>query len=188
METWKEIPGFNGYYEASTYGRIRRMKNETIYKDGRIAHFSQTILTPAKTKKGYLSVYLSVKSRKYTISVHKLIAITFIPNPENKKTVNHKDLNKENNYVENLEWMTNKENMQHAFKNGVYIERNKYTIKNLGVHFGLSGEKNHSAKLTDKQVIEIRKLKGILTLKKIAEIYNVSQSLISAILNNKCRC
>jgi hypothetical protein len=124
-EIWKEIPLFEGYYEASNLGQIRRMKNATIYKDGRIANFSQTILKPSICKKGYAKVYLSKNSKKYSIRVHQLIARTFIANPENKATVNHIDLNKLNNTVENLEWATNLENMRHAFKSGCFKKRDE---------------------------------------------------------------
>jgi RNase P protein component len=136
MEIWKDCKGFEGYYEVSNTGIVRRKKNSTIYKDGRVAYFSQTILKQSKSYKGYLRVYLSVKSKKITKCVHRLVAEAFIENLENKLTVNHKDLNKENNHVENLEWMTNKENMRHAFENGVYKERDKTTIKNLGKYAG----------------------------------------------------
>jgi len=136
MEIWKDAKGFEGYYEVSNYGNVRRKKCETIYKDGRVAHFSETVLKQSENKKGYLRVYLSMKSKKITKAVHRIVAETFIENPENKQTVNHIDLNKKNNRVENLEWMTNKENMQHAFRNGVYKERDKTTIRNLGKYAG----------------------------------------------------
>lgn len=125
IEYWKEIPGFENYYEASNLGKIRRMQTPTKYKDGRVAHFSQTVLKPSTCKKGYLKVYLSKNSKKYTIRVHQLIAKTFLENPEGKKTVNHKDLNKQNNSIDNLEWATNLENMRHAFANGCFKERDK---------------------------------------------------------------
>jgi hypothetical protein len=131
-EIWKDAKGFEGYYEVSNMGVIRRKLTQTIYKDGRVANFSETILKPSLNKKGYKKVYLSMKSKKYTKTVHRIVAETFIDNPENKATVNHINLNKEDNRVENLEWLTNKENMQHAFLNGVYKERDKTTIKNLG--------------------------------------------------------
>lgn len=131
MEIWKDCKGFEGYYEVSNLGRVRRKLTQTIYKDGRIANFSQTILKSTPNKKGYDRVYLSVKSKKYTKSIHRLVALTFIENPFNKETVNHINLNKKDNRVTNLEWMTNKENMRHAFDNGVYKERDKYTIRNL---------------------------------------------------------
>jgi hypothetical protein len=132
METiWKDVVGFEGYYEVSNTGLVRRKKTHTIYKDGRVAFFSETILKQGLNHKGYSRVFLSKESNKSTRTVHRLVAEAFIPNPEKKATVNHKDLNKQNNSVDNLEWLTNKENMQHAFKNGVYNERNKTTILNI---------------------------------------------------------
>jgi hypothetical protein len=131
MEIWKNVKGFEGYYEVSNIGRVRRKKGKTIYKDGRVAFFPQTILKQSENKKGYFRVYLSKNSKKYTKTVHRIVAETFIPNPKNKKTVNHIDCNKKNNKIENLEWLTNKENMRHAFDNGVFDERNKKAILNI---------------------------------------------------------
>jgi hypothetical protein len=128
---WKDVKGFESHYEASNTGLIRRKAGQTIYKDGRIARFSQTVLKHGYNKKGYAKVYLSVGSKKYSKSVHRLIAETFIDNPEKKQTVNHIDCNKLNNRVDNLEWMTNKENMRHAFDNGRFKERDKTTIFNI---------------------------------------------------------
>ena len=124
-EIYKDLVGFEGYYEVSNLGNVKRKKNKTIYKDGRIAYFSETVLKKATTKKGYEMVYLSVKSKKHSKLVHRLKANTFIPNPLNKKTVNHIDCDKKNNRVDNLEWLTNKENMKHAFDNGLFKERDK---------------------------------------------------------------
>ena len=115
MEIWIDAKKFEGYYEVSNTGKVRRKLCETIYKDGRVANFSQTILKAVPNKKGYLKVYLSVKSKKYTKSLHRIVAESFIENPLNKKTVNHIDCDKTNNHVSNLEWATNSENMRHAF-------------------------------------------------------------------------
>lgn len=131
IEIWMPCKGFESQYEVSNLGRVKRKKGITVYKNGVIARFSETILKHAKNKKGYHKVYLSIKSKKYTKSVHRLVALSFIDNPENKATVNHIDCNKDNNRVENLECLTNKENMQHAFKSGVYKERDKTTIFNI---------------------------------------------------------
>lgn len=131
MEKWVDLKGFEQHYEVSSKGRVKRKKGETIYKDGRTAHFSETILKPSLNHKGYEKVYLSIKSKKYSKYVHRLVAQSFIENKENKSTVNHIDCNKRNNSVENLEWMTNKENMRHAFSNGIFKERDKTTIFNI---------------------------------------------------------
>ena len=119
-EIWKDVKGYECYYEVSNLGRVKRKKGETIYKDGRIAHFSETVLKPTIFKKGYLMVYLSKNANKRTIQVHRIVADAFIANPENKETINHIDCNKLNNNVSNLEWMTNLENIQHSIENGRY--------------------------------------------------------------------
>ena len=131
MDEFKDVKGFENYYEVNSLGVIKRKKGETLYKDGRIAFFSETILKPSLNKKGYLRVYLSVNSKKYTKSVHRIVAETFIDNPLNKNTVNHINGIKTDNSIYNLEWATNLENMQHAFKNGYFDERNKKIIFNI---------------------------------------------------------
>ena len=104
VETWKDISGFEGIYQVSNRGNVRR--------NGRIK--SQAI-----DHGGYCTVSLSVQSKQRTMSVHRIVATAFIPNPDGKRTVNHKDGNKLNNSVENLEWATHSENIVHANKTGL---------------------------------------------------------------------
>ena len=106
MEVWKPIPGFDGHYEASNHGRIKAVSR--IVKDslGRERPLAEKILSPFILNSGYQGI--TVKNKNYL--VHRLVASAFIPNPENKSQVNHKDENKLNNCVENLEWMTREEN------------------------------------------------------------------------------
>lgn len=101
---WKPILEYENYFEISDTGIVRRLSN-------------QKILKPHKTYKGYLRIALCVNkvSKKYTI--HRLVALTYIPNPDNKEYVNHIDGNKLNNSVSNLEWATHCENETHAFIN-----------------------------------------------------------------------
>ena len=131
MEIWKDVIGFESHYEVSDYGRVKRKKGLTYYKDGRVAQFSETILKPTINHKGYERVYLSIGSKKYSKYVHREVAKAFIENPKGKLTVNHIDCDKRNNRASNLEWMTNQENIRHAFENGIYKERDKTTIFNI---------------------------------------------------------
>lgn len=171
-EEWKDVKNFEGYYEVSNMGNVRRKKSKTFYKDGRVANFSQTVLKPTLNHKGYKRVYLSVNSKKYSKYIHRLVAETFIDDTENKRTVNHINGIKTDNRVVNLEWMTNSENLKHAFHTGLFDNRNKK----------FSGSGNPSSKLIKEEVLEIRKLKnnGVSTV-TLSKMYNISESQIRSI-------
>ena len=85
----------------------------------RKGNWNEKILKPEIIKGGYLRVVLMKDSKYKHFSVHRIVAQLFIPNPENKPEVNHKDGNKQNNFVENLEWVTSKENIIHSYKTGL---------------------------------------------------------------------
>lgn len=119
-EQWKVISGFDGY-EVSNMGRVK--SKSKLKKNGNgysVTH--ELIMRPVVTK-GYHSVSLRCGNVKKKMYVHRLVAMAFIPNPENKPFINHKDNNPQNNNVDNLEWCTPKENTQWMVKNG----RNKRT-------------------------------------------------------------
>lgn len=103
-ELWHDVPGYEGLYKVSSYGRIKR--------NGRLKTFRVD-------RGGYYTVWLSKESEQKNYKVHRLVAQAFIPNPQNKLTVNHIDGNKQNNFVENLEWATHSENIIHANKMGL---------------------------------------------------------------------
>lgn len=103
-EVWKDIEAYEGLYQISNLGRVKSL-------------YTNTILKGCKDKKGYLKVILCKNSIKSTKKFHRLVAESFIPNPENKPEVNHIDEDKTNNKVSNLEWMTTKENSNHGTRN-----------------------------------------------------------------------
>lgn len=98
-EVWKDIAGYEGRYQVSTLGRVRNSRTGTIRK-------------LVKDGSGYLKINLTRYDQPL---VHRLIAKAFIPNPENKPEVNHKNRNKLDNRLDNLEWVTGSENMKHRW-------------------------------------------------------------------------
>lgn len=133
-----------------------------ITEDGRIINkkWGNREVKPQPNGKGYLRVHIAGKM----YFVHRLVAEKYIPNPDNKPQVNHKDGNKLNNRADNLEWVTNRENRKHAVGMGLHIH----------------GENCPWAKLTQKAVDFIRSDEKHST-KELSEIFGVSQSLIKAI-------
>ena len=161
---WKDVEGFEGLYKVSNEGVvISTPRNGAKGK----------VMKQYDMKRGYRQYDLRKNGKRHHAYVHRLIAIHFIANPENKPFVNHIDGNKLNNNIENLEWVTSKENMQHAAKIGL--------IK--------SGENHPDAKLTDQEVREIRDLyKHKIYLQwELSEIYGVNRSTMNWIVHNKHR-
>lgn len=115
-EIWKDINGFSGY-QVSNLGNVKSNERfETTNGCVKERFIKEIILQPA-TDRGYKIVSLSKGKRQYMKKVHRLVAQAFIPNPDNKRTVNHKDCNPSNNLLDNLEWATDLENTRHARKN-----------------------------------------------------------------------
>ena len=111
-EVWKDIEGFEGLYQVSNRGRVKSLpRNGTI--------LTSRILKPSRDSNGYLFVNLSRNNIAKHCSVHVLVAKAFVPNPDNKPTVNHEDGIKTNNLYTNLTWMTYKEQLEHSLRTGL---------------------------------------------------------------------
>ena len=111
VEEWKDVPDFEGIYQISNFGRLKKLRS-TRY------HHRYPHIVSVKNGKGwYLTVILRYGPKLKTVRIHRLVAEAFIPNPENKPEINHKDTNKQNNHDDNLEWVTHLENHAHAVKN-----------------------------------------------------------------------
>lgn len=112
MEKWKSIEGYENKYLISDSGNVKSLVDKNGEKTNKI-------LKPRIAKNGYLYVNLWKKSKSKTKKIHRLVAEAFIPNPNNCPCINHKDGNKQNNNINNLEWCTYSENAKHAFVEGL---------------------------------------------------------------------
>lgn len=119
-EIWKDIEGYEGLYQVSNLGNVKSLRKR-IDKGKCHRHFDEKILKPIETNRGYLRVKLCKDRKIKKIRVHRLVAEAFIKRPELE--VNHIDGNKKNNKVENLEWVTQRENKQHAWITGLYHKK-----------------------------------------------------------------
>ena len=173
-EIWKNIQEYEGIYQISNLGRIkavqRKVRNSSV---GGFRNLPEKILK-TRIENGYYSLTLNKGVKQLFICIHRLVAIAFIPNPENKRCVNHLDGNKLNNNVNNLKWSTHSENEKHAYQIGLKISH-RVSIN--------QGEKSSFSKLKENQVIEIYYLNE--KRKELAKKYNVNQSSIDNIKNKK---
>lgn len=116
-EIWKDYKDYEGLYQASNLGRVRSLVRWVKGRNGSIRFCKGKILKPGTTKDGYLKVCLCKNNKVKTYLVHRIIAETFLPNPDNLPCVNHKDEDKTNNSVDNLEWCTASYNLNYGTRN-----------------------------------------------------------------------
>jgi len=162
-ELWVPIIGYVGWYDVSNFGRVKRVM-------GGAGTFSGKILSDQNMGDGYAGVTLWKNGSHCRFYVHHLVMSAFIGPRLEGLQVNHKDGNKKNNSLDNLEYVTPVENMAHASGTGLVSQR---------------GENSSRSKLVEKEVHEIRKLLGKETHKSIAAMYNVGVAAISRIATGK---
>lgn len=167
-DKWVGIKGTNGFYQVSNTGQVRSFNGAGRYPK---RSTKPKMLSPYLNKKrGYC--YVSVQLPKHkNRAVHRLVAEHFIDNPKNKPQVNHKDCNKQNNSVENLEWVTPLENVNHAISNN---RKPKYNWQTHRV-----------CKINPEIAQEIKQLKGKKYYREIAEIYGIKYSTVAHIMTNR---
>ena len=170
IEEWKDIEGFEGFYQVSNLGRVKSLGGWCG-----TAKRKEKIRATHLTHDGYVKVRLIHRGKDKTKRVHRLVAEAFIPNSENEETVNHLDGNKQNNVVSNLEWVNRTGQMLHAYS--------------LGLKSSRLGSENSNAKLADGQVKEIRKLyipqsKEFGTV-ALGKKYGVTNRVIGLIISGK---
>ena len=134
-EIWKDIEGWDGIYQVSNLGRVKSLSRMLSNTKG-VFMSKERILKHGKDKNGYHRVNLYYNNRYTTFPIHRLVAIAFIPNPSNYPMVNHKDENKDNNCVSNLEWCTSKYNTNY----GTCIERMRHSKMKRVAQYTLDGK------------------------------------------------
>ena len=128
-EEWRDIEGYEGYYQVSNFGRVKSLDRIQTQKRGNKYYnrkYKSQIIKSYLTHKGYCAIGVTKNNKHKNFAVHRLVAKAFIPNPKNKPQVNHIDGNKENNRVDNLEWNTGSENLKHAYKNKLKLCTKKH--------------------------------------------------------------
>ena len=140
-EIWKDIPKYEGLYQVSNLGRVKSIPHIIkANKDGGTRITEERIKSTNVGWHGYVWVSLSKKGKCKTYSVHRIVARVFIKNPSGLKYVNHKDGNKKNNHVNNLEWCTAHENQIHASEMGLIPQSKKVICIETGEIYKSSGE------------------------------------------------
>ena len=164
-EIWRDVVGYEGLYQISNLGRVKSL----LF--GR-----ERILKTRYNVEGYAVIKLTRKDKGKIYPIHKLLAQAFIPNPENKPIVNHKDGNKMNNNLDNLEWVTHSENVKHSYKMGLIKPKR--------------GSENVQSKLSEEEVFYIRKNYKYrdeeFNAHKLAQKFGVATSTIYRVVNNEC--
>lgn len=173
QEEWRDIPGWEGLYQASSLGRIKGVKRDMLGNNGQVFHIPETIRKLHTTPTCNYYVVMLSKGHKTYINclVHKLVCSAFHPQPPGKDFVNHIDGNHFNNCPENLEWCTRQENNDHAIRTGLKHD---------------SGGDNSRVAFTNEQAIEIRKkYKGGKRLFELAKEYGVCDGTISLLVKHR---
>lgn len=168
-EIWKSIRDYETIYEVSTFGRVKSLRR----KDRLGRSISEKILTPTVGRAGYPVVTLCNSGKEKKVYIHRLVAEGFINNSRSCPQVNHKDGNKTNNFIQNLEWVTPKEQIEHSIK--------------MGLKRSALGTRNKKSKLSEDDVREIRNHidAGTFSLRAIARKYRVCHRSIADIRDRK---
>lgn len=173
-EIWRDIKGYEGLYQVSNMGNVKSLSRKVKCLNNKYRTINGKVLKIMQMNNGYLFVGLWKNNKTERKLVHRIVAETFIPNPENKPEVNHIDGDKHNNNVENLEWCTRSYNTLHSYTIGLREkQRNKIRQNNI----------LNKSKIVIQYDLQGNLIKEWESVSAIAKHYNYSQGAIS----NCCR-
>jgi hypothetical protein len=172
-EIWTSVKGYEGIYEISSYGRLRSLDRIVRHYSGGDKKIKGKLYKGGLTR-GYIAYGLSKNGKMETGYAARLVAINFIPNPENKKEVNHINGIKTDNRIENLEWVTGKENMQHAYKNGLWVIPKGEHLKKF---------RKAALEKCSKIVLDVNTGVFYNSVKELCDLYGYNQCTIGRRLN-----
>lgn len=169
QEIWKDVTGYEGVYQVSNLGSVKSLDRFVEDRSG-YRHRKGITLKQKINESGYATVHLRDKAnnKESWPSVHRLVALSFVDNPENKPTVNHKDGLKLNNRFDNLEWATQSEQTIHAFENNLMLVRGNTLYDD-------EFKENVKAYFKDNKI----------SIKKLSKHFNISETTASRIVKNK---
>lgn len=165
---WKDLQGYEGLYQISNTGKIKSLVRQINTPTG-FGFLKERIKVPANHKQGYLKVDLVKDSKPKRFFIHRLVANSFIPNPENKPEVNHKNGIKTDNRVENLEWCTPSENSYHKYATGLFVQ-----------YSGLQNKRS-------KPVMRINRDGRLVSIYPSAGMASLKEKVSSGVISQHCR-
>lgn len=166
LEIWKDIVGYEKLYQVSNLGRVRSYDREVTYKNGTVHVHKGRILKTATNKSGYLQINLYRNGTQKVCLVHRLVAMAFLPNPDNLPCVNHKDENRSNSHVDNLEWCTHEYNSNYS-------------------HTGTKANKDRRKQINCYSYPDMKYVTTFESCNEAARQLGVSSSLVSKVANGK---
>jgi hypothetical protein len=174
VEEWRDLPGCEGYFQVSSFGRARSLPRQVFYKDGRVGNFLGKIKVDSRGNSGYRQIDLGRKNGG-RMTLHKAVALAFLEEkPDWSECINHIDGDKNNNRPDNLEWSTYALNNKHARENGLQNQH---------------GENCNLTKYGDQLVLAMRRVhaKYSPTYRELADLFDVSQTMAAQVVKGDTR-